>query len=160
MSKLFLVVGLLFGLSTTACTSVQTRVNGTLLVERTVGSAPEQLQYEAVESHSTVGLAVLCLLTAIYYGGSCWAYLALPFDDHEISAFEHARSDAASLGRCVALQNLKVEGAGYRASARTVRITAANGRELNPFEVQHLCDQRAVPPPSTPPPAPQSDPAS
>jgi hypothetical protein len=155
--KLLLALALAAGLLSSACTSVQTRVKGTLLVERSVGAAPEQFRYETVESHGTVGLAVLCFLTVTFYGGGCWAYLALPFDDHEIAALEHARTDGASIGRCVALQNLEVEGAGYRATSPIVKVTAPNGRELNPFEIQHLCDPPAAP---TPPPETAADPST
>jgi hypothetical protein len=156
--KSILIASILVLVLGTSCTSVQTRVSGTLLVDRSQDEAPVQFSYEAVESHSTIGLAVACLLTGIYYGGACWAYLALPFDDHEILALEHAREDAMQLGRCAALTSLRVDGAGYSAQSRKVRVVSPSGVELNELEIRRLCERPARRRPPAPPDEDHADP--
>lgn len=140
-----------------AC-STTTTVRGTVLID-TGAPQPESYDYEATESHSTTGLATLCALTAIWYGGACWAYLALPFDDHEALALSNANLDVMRIGKCAVLMSPVVSGGGAGGPRRWV--LRRNGAPVNPFEVNKLCDPRpALPPPSPSPSPPTLDPAS
>lgn len=125
----------------TGCSSVQTRVKGELLVHpREGGGAPRSLRYEAVESHAITGTAAACLLTGIFYGGGCWAYLAAPYDSQEQLALEHARDDVRRIGRCAELVAVEpVERAGWDAAPRSIVITDASGQVLSSVEVEALC---------------------
>ena len=141
-----------------AC-STTTTVRGTVLVDTGVPQ-PESYEYEATESHSTTGLAVLCALTATYYGGGCWAYLALPFDEHEAFALSNANLDVLRIGRCAVLMSPVVTGGGARGPRQWA--LRRNGAMVNPFDVNRLCDPRTAPlppPTASPPPALMSAPA-
>lgn len=141
-----------------ACATVQTRVTGDLLVSRD-DEAPTAYGYEAVETHSMTGTMVACILTGIFYGGACWAYLAAPYDGDKRAALEHAHEDATRIGRCTDLVSLKVEHAGWRNDPRSFHVKTASGRLLTPREVDELCRAGAAPaavPPPTPTPSPSS----
>lgn len=118
-----------------AC-STTTTVRGTVLID-VGGSQPTAYEYEATESHSTTGLAVFCFLTAIYYGGACWAYLALPFDDHEARAIDNAQLDIARLGRCAVLMAPTVTGGGPGGPRRWQ--LRRGGALVHPLDVNKLC---------------------
>lgn len=148
---LALAVGIGSGCSTTAT------VRGTLLYEEAPGVRPTEYRYEATESFDTSGLAVWCGLTAVFYGGACWAYLALPFEDHKAIAIGHARDDANRIGRCVALRDLEVKGGGA-AGLRSFTVRRPDGGELGIFDVQNMCTQKPLPPAA--PTAAIGDPAS
>jgi hypothetical protein len=148
---------LLAALAVASACSTTTTVRGTVLVD-TGAPQPEAYEYEATESHSTTGLAALCFVTAYFYGGACWAYLALPFDDHEALAMSNANLDVMRIGKCAILMSPVVSGGGPGGTRQWA--LKRNGATVNPFEVNKLCDPRpvAAPAPVAPPPSPSPAP--
>jgi hypothetical protein len=141
-----LSIALVALLMASACTSVQTKVTGRVRIEPAqTDVAPAEYHYEALESHDVTGLAVLCWFTALFYGGACWAYLAVPFGGQEIQALSSAHRDVAGLGTCASLVDASVGGGGWDRRERMVKITDADGRVLRRAKVAQMCDGASAP---------------
>lgn len=144
-----------------ACFTVQTRVTADVIVETAGGHT--HYFYEATETHDTVGLAVACVATAIWYGGACWAYLAVPFDAQEATALRNAQLDVERIGACAHLLQPRIEASGWNTGGRWVRLTTIRGETVAIEDARGLC-VGAVPPalvplvPQTPLPSPASAP--
>lgn len=135
------------------CTA-HTTVRGDLLVDRG-GAVPEVFHYEAVTEHDTSALAVACAFTAVFYGGACWAYAFLPFDNHEDYAVALAQRDVERIGNCAVLREPVVEGGGSTTSSKhRWWVKTETGAELSQLQAQQLCEKREA----RPPPPPNGDP--
>lgn len=53
----------------------------------------------------------LCAITSVFYGGWCWAYLAMPFESHRMEVVKRSGADIESRygGRLAGSQSLNVE---------------------------------------------------
>lgn len=123
--------------SSNACISVQTLTTADIVVETARGH--DHYTYEAWDSHNISAIAIACVVTATFYGGACWAYLATPFDEHELAAIGAAKREVAALGGCAHLVSARVIGVGWDARSRVSRLSTLRGRALTSDDVQRLC---------------------
>jgi hypothetical protein len=117
----------------TGCSVVSLRTSG--LVRSMRGDAP-LLRYERVETYPVPsGLPGLCAATGIFYGGGCWAYLALPDGYQKVQALQVAAQDVRSLfGTCAHLEGAVVEREDWDVHAPSIRVLDAS--TLAPVSVQ------------------------
>lgn len=143
----------------TSCTTTAA-VQGTL-VYNAPGGETEALALEYEETFSTSALALACTVTAVIYGGACWAYLAVPFDADEATAMLHAREEAQKLGKCIGVESLKVATAPAARSqvGERVVVVRRRGMVLSVADVLKLCDEPAPSTPAAPSPPPPVSPA-
>ncbi|MFN7130695.1 MAG: hypothetical protein ACK4N5_01350 [Myxococcales bacterium] len=104
----------------TGCTSVTLRTTAridrqALADETMLAEQQKTLEYEQVRQYPTHGTAVACFLTVVFYGGACWAYLAMPYDSHEAQAKSDAKQEIRSRYGERAAQDafLRVERIGW-----------------------------------------------
>ncbi len=131
-----LVASAVFGGS--SCAFVQLKTTAVVV-------APEQdrvalLDYEAVDTMPLTGTAILCILTGVYYGGACWAYAAVPYDDQERDQKVLARADAARLVPCARLIDIEVEAVGWAVERRWSAIKDG-ARVFTSDELNALCSR-------------------
>ena len=124
----------------TGCTSVQTVVKGDLLVSPDdESSPPTTYRMEVVQSHDMTGWAIGCVVTGLFYGGSCWGYLAAPFAEHKNAAVSTARDEAKRIGRCTDLLQPTVDRFGWSYAPTEVTVKSEQGQFLTPGEIRKLC---------------------
>ena len=136
MNKLFLIAFVV--LAGSSCATVTTQTTGDLVITRAPNVAPEHYTIEVIESHETTGLMVGCILTGIFYGGACWAYLATPFTDHREAAERHAVAEGARIGTCAEVVVTKVERAGWNGPT-TRQVTVRDQETVSISTGSNLC---------------------
>src|ERR1043166_9251623 len=144
------------------CVAVQVKTTADVIVETSTGH--DHYEYEGIESFDTAPIALLCVITVVWYGGACWAYLAMPFDDQERAGTEHAKRDVGGGGECAHLRETKVEKIGWTPIGdRKAKLTTLNGDVVRLADAQrtlcsHATSARAPPPPDEPTPTATSPP--
>lgn len=129
------VIGALAGAN--GCIAVQTHTVADVVVETARGH--DHYAYEAWESHNVSAIAIACVLTATFYGGACWAYLATPFDEHELAAIAATKREVAALGGCAHVVSARVARVGWDLRPRTSRMATLRGRAFTADETKRLC---------------------
>ncbi len=144
------------------CVTLQVRTRGDVIVETDTGH--RHYNYDATETFDLAPLFIACLATAAFYGGACWAYLALPFDDQEAVALKHARDDMKSVGDCAFIQHVEVEAGPFNMMGkRRARLVTLRGETVRIADAAALCVRppppaKVVSPRATSPPK-ERDPA-
>jgi hypothetical protein len=159
-----------------SCAFVQTRTSAVLLVahDDTANDAANDtaersqrlhgvtlLNYAAEDTHPMTLTAVACIFTALFYGGACWSYAFVPFDDQEHEARMLARADILREVPCGRLVDFETEVVGWLPARRRFTVEDSLHRVLTPEEMAALCGRRTPKPPSStpaPPPSSLTDP--
>ena len=124
-----------------SCTSVAIRTTSTLEVARPDGAV--RVEYESIGSQPSIGVAALCLVTGIIYGGTCWYYLALPDPWDKEKEEKLVREVASELGTCAKPSFVRVERIDWSFKPRETRLLADDGAVLRPDEFRGMCDPGA-----------------
>lgn len=127
-------------------------VKATLFYDPPGGTAgaPEEITLDYEETFSTSSLATVCALTAVLYGGACWAYLAVPFEADDATALVNARAEAMGLGRCIGVKSMVVVSARAAHGVpgeRFVVVRRQDGQVVAPAEARRLCEHQPEPTP-------------
>ena len=131
----------MFVTSGSGCIAVQTHTIADVVVETARGH--DHHSYEAWESHNISAIAIACLITATFYGGACWAYLATPFDEHEAAAISAAKREMEALGGCAHVVSARVERVSWQTGPRSSRLSTLRGRRFTADEIERLCKGQA-----------------
>lgn len=154
-----------------SCAFVQTRTSAVLLVahDDTANDAANDaaddaaegrlhgvrlLNYAAEDTHPMTLTAVACIFTALFYGGACWSYAFVPFDDQEHQARMLARTDILREVPCGRLVDFETEVVGWLPARRRFTVEDSLHHVLTPEEMAALCGRRTPQPPSSSTPAP------
>ena len=134
---LVLAIAWSFFVCTSGCIAVQTHTTADVVVQTARGH--DHYTYEAWESHNITAIAIACVLTATFYGGACWAYLATPFDEHEIASISAAKREVEALGGCAHVVAARVARVSWDVRPRASRLSTLRGRAFTADEMQRLC---------------------
>lgn len=146
------VLVVLAALGAQGCIAVQTHLTADVVVERQGGH--DHVVYEAWDSHNVSGIAIGCIVTAWFYGGACWAYLATPFEDQSFESFEAAKRDVARLGGCAHIVSSRIRRVGWDLRQREARLQTLGGRTLRDEDLKRLCTPTSQTPSPTVVPVP------
>lgn len=125
------------------CTSLSLRTKAVLTTKPGDAGAP-RYRYEAVSTHSLTGESTLCVLTGLFYGGGCWAYLMLP-DGNMIGAEQRrVRTLADEAGACMQVESVSVEKNSWSTAWSGPELTdAATGAVVSVEDLAAQCPTQA-----------------
>ena len=130
------------------CTTVSIKAQGAVELTRP-GQPPERADVVAYKNESLSGVSALCFLTAIFYGGGCWAYLAYPTGD-ERAAFEKEVTESINTaGTCAKVTFIRAERNSWSAEVERVEFIDNKKHRFQMNQLGELCGTgpkfRAVP---------------
>jgi len=76
---ILVLFSLIFAVFLSSCSSARLKYTGSIITEKT--EQPSSFVYEG--NYEVGDLRIWCILTAIFYGGACWAYITLPTESME-----------------------------------------------------------------------------
>jgi hypothetical protein len=120
------------------CSTVSIKAVGRIEVQRSE-QLPEQAELTAYTEESVSGVAALCALTFLFYGGGCWAYLAYPTDS-ERRAFEKKISDLVEQSAsCLKVSFIRAERFGWVETGDRLEVVSKKGKTFSADNLQDLC---------------------
>jgi hypothetical protein len=159
MALVRLAVVMVALLATANCAFVQLQTTAVVVAPDAKG---DLLFFDATadDTVTLTGLAMGCILTAMLYGGACWAYLAVPFEGDVAAERRALIADVKAALPCARVLDVHTEVVGWGSARRRFRIT--NDGAVPPAD---LCHAKPAPtpsstPPTTPPSTSTSTPAA
>lgn len=96
-----------------SCTHVRVKMTGDILVHPDGGGTPETVTFETVKVVPVAPIwPITCVVTGIFYGGTCWLYFFAPFPAAIEGAVDVATDELRRQGRCAELVESSVVATG------------------------------------------------
>lgn len=111
------------------------------LVVRPPAGEPRSLKYRSVSTHSLGGLAAGCAVSAIFYGGACWYYLALPNGNDIEAERRRVYRVAEEIGTCAFVDEVRVVRTSWGSgTSAPPELTTSTGDRLAMADLRGSCE--------------------
>jgi hypothetical protein len=120
------------------CSTVSIRAQGTVELTRS-GQPTERVELVAFKNESLSGVAALCALTFIFYGGGCWAYLAYPTSGEQTEFENELMQTVKTAASCAQVSFVRASRNSWTAETPRLEMRDKKGRVFNESNLKELC---------------------